>query len=63
MGLRMRQLLATFCIASSLALGGSDAYQVSPSNPELLAAPKPLGACWGYDSCILLGVAGVMCEE
>jgi hypothetical protein len=43
MGHRMRQLLATHCVASSLALvalGSSDLTQwVLPSNTELLADP------------------------
>jgi hypothetical protein len=44
MGHWMRQLLATLCVASSLALvalGGSDlTRQVLPSNPEIWQTPQ-----------------------
>jgi hypothetical protein len=52
----MRQLLATLCVASPLALfalGSSDpTWRVSPKNLDMYLAHDNRGACFGYGSHI-----------
>jgi hypothetical protein len=60
----MRQLCATFCVTSSLALGDSDPS--SRFHLQTLSFSKPLvieGPIRDTTSISLVVVAGMMCEE
>jgi hypothetical protein len=67
MGHRLRQLLATICVASSLALvalGGSDpTWRVLPSNPELWQTLRQWWAPFLDTVAISHDVKGVSYEE